>query len=71
MLEKLTAACRSMELEHPHPYTKINSKWHQDLNITYGTIKFLEEDLGKPFSDINYTKVFLGQSSKAIEIINK
>ena len=37
-------------------------------------IKLLEEKIGKTFSDINSTNVFLGQSPKAIEIkvkINK
>ena len=36
--------------------------------------KFLEENTGKTFSDINHTNIFLGQSPKAIEIkakINK
>ena len=38
------------------------------------TKKLLEENIGKTFSDINHTNVFLGQSPKAIEIkakINK
>ena len=46
----------------------------KDLNIIYDTIKLLEENIGKTFSDINYTNVFLGRSPKAIEIkakINK
>ena len=30
--------------------------------------KLLEENIGKKFSDINCTNVFLGQSPKAIEI---
>ena len=30
--------------------------------------KLLEEIIGKIFSDINYTNVFLGQSPKAMEI---
>ena len=37
-------------------------------------MKFLEENIGKPFSDTTLTNVFLGQSRKAIEIkakINK
>ena len=36
--------------------------------MRYDTIKLLEENTGKTFSDINCTNVFLGQSPKAIEI---
>ena len=64
-----------MNLEHSLiPYRKINSKWLKDLNIRHETVKLLEENIGKTFSDINHTNVLLGQSSKAIEIkakINK
>ena len=64
-----------MRLEHTFtPYTKINSKWIKDLNIRHNTIKLLEKNTGKILSDINHTNVFLGQSTKAIEIkakINK
>ena len=47
---------------------KNNSKWLKDLNIQHDTIKILEENIGKTFSNINHTNcVFLGQSPKAIE----
>ena len=53
---------------------KINSKWLKDSNIRQDTINLLEKNIGKTFSDINCSNVFLGQSPKATEIkvkINK
>ena len=64
-----TAACKSMKLENTlKPCTKINSKWLKDLNIRQDTIKLLDENIGKTFSDINHTKVFLGRSPNTAEI---
>ena len=58
-----------IRLEHTlTPHTNINSKWLRDLSIRHDTIKLLEENIGKTFSNINCTNVFLGQSPKAIEI---
>ena len=57
-----------MKLEHIlTPSTKLNSKWLTDLNVRQDTINLLEENIGKTFSDINHTNVFLGQSPNGKE----
>ena len=69
MFGKQTATCKSMKLERTlTPHTKINSKLLKDLNIRHDNIKLLDENTDKTFSNINCTKVFLGQSPQAIEI---
>ena len=64
-----------MKLKHSlTPHTKINSKWIKDLSVKLGTIKLLEENIGKTFFDINSSKVFLDPSPRVMEIktrINK
>ena len=49
-------------------HTKINSKAFKNLTIKCDTIKLLQENIGKTFSDINRSNVFLDWSPKAKEI---
>ena len=56
------------------PYTEINSRWIKYLNITHGTIKVLEENIGRKISDISCSSIFADMSPKVRDIkerINK
>ena len=58
-----------MKLEHSLTlYIEVNSKWFKDLHMRHDTIKLLEENMGKIFSDINHSNIFLDDSPKAKEI---
>ena len=64
-----------MKLEHQlTPYTKINSRWIKDLNISHDTIKVIEENIGRKISDISRSSIFTDVSPRARDMkerINK
>ena len=64
-----------MKLDHQfRPYTKINSRWIKDINISPDTIKVLEENTGRKILDIPCSNIFANMSPRARDIkerINK
>ena len=66
---------QKMKLDHQlTPYTRINSRWIKDLNISQDTIKVLKENTGRKISDIPCSNIFTNISPRAREIkeiINK
>ena len=64
-----------MKLEHfLTPYTKINSKCINYLNIRPDTIKLLEENIGKTLSNINHSRILYDPPPRILEMkakINK
>ena len=66
--ESWTATCKKMKLEHQFtPYTKINSRWIKDLNISRDTIRVLEENIGRKISDTPHS-IFTDMSPRTRDI---
>ena len=61
-----------MKLEHSlTPYTKINSKWINDLNVRPDTIKLGEENIGRTLFDINCRNIFFNLPHRLMKIKTK
>ena len=64
-----------MKLDHQlTPYTKTNSRWMKELNISRNTIKVLQENIGRKIPDISHRNILKDTSPKARDIkerINK
>ena len=61
-----------MKLEHfLTPYTKLNLKWIEDLNVRPETIKLLEENIGRTLDDTNQCKILHDPCPRVMEIKTK
>ena len=70
--ENWTATWKRMKSEHSlTPYTKINSKWIKDLNVSPDTIKLLEENIGRILYDIHHSKILFDPPPREMEIKTK
>ena len=61
-----------MKLEHfLTPYSKRNSKWINDLNVTPGTINLFEENIGRTLNIINQSNILYDPPPRVMEIKTK
>ena len=69
VLGDLDSYVQKMKLNHQlTPYTKINSRWIKDLNISRNTIKVLKENIGRKISHIPRSNILRDTSPKARDI---
>ena len=70
VLGDLDSYIQKMKLNHQlTPYTKMNSRWIKDLNISHDIIKALEEkNIGRKISDIPCSNILTDSSAKARDI---
>ena len=69
VLEKETATCKRMKLEHfLTPHTKTNTRWIKDLDVRPETIEVLEENMGRTLNDINQRKILYDPPPRVVEI---
>ena len=52
-------------------FTKINSKWIKDLNVTHEITKILEENIQIKFLDVDHGNDFLDRTPKAQATISE
>ena len=61
-----------MKLEHfLTQYTKINSKWIEDLNLRLETTNLLEENIGRTLNEPNQSKILYDPPARVMEIKTK
>ena len=53
------------------PYTKINSKWINNLSVRPDTLKLLEENIGRTLFDINHSKILFDPPPREMEVKTK
>ena len=68
VLGELDSDMQKNEMAHfLTPYTKINSKWMEDLNVRWEAIKIIEEKAGKNLFDLGCRNFLLNMSLEARE----